>query len=220
MFRQIQRILLIVAVIGFASVAQAHGHGHGGHGHGGHGHGGHGYGGHGYGHYGGHSHFGGHSHWGFGGLHYHGGHYHGWPSYYYYRPYYVYPYGYYGSDGYYSNVERRREYIVSRPVIDVAKVEVRLPESQGKIWVQGKQMSATGAVRRFNSPTLDPSKKYVYTIKAEWYENGRLMSDERKVDVQANSLAVVDFNQQTENVRISSAAPSGDIPPPRRPATE
>ena len=221
MLHQIQRALFIVALIGFATVAPLAwaGHGHGGHGHG---HGGHGHGHGGHGHFSGHSHFGGHVHLGFGGLHYDWGHYHARPYYYYpytyYRPYAVYPYSYYNDDGYYySDTQPRRTYTVSRPPIDVARVEVRLPDAEGRVWIQGKEMSSSGSVRRFKSPTLDPSERYVYTIQAEWYDNGQLVAEERRVKVQANSLAVVDFTLPNENIRIGSRDRSGDVPPPQRP---
>lgn len=199
-----------------------HGGGHFGGGHyggvhlgGGHYGGGH-YGG---GHYGGGRYSGGHYGYGFG-LHLGTSHLYGWP--YDYHVYPAYPYGYYGS--YYSGsyVQPRVAYSVSRPLVDVASVEVRLPNDQAQVWVQGQKMSGTGAIRRFQSPALDPSKTYAYKISAAWYEGDRLVTQERKVDVQANSPVVVDFTKAEEAIRVGMtdrvSAPVDTSPPSEEPS--
>ena len=99
-----------------------------------------------------------------------------------------------------------QEYVVSRPVSDVARVEIRLPDPQGTLWVQGQEINSAGTVRKFRSPQLDPSQQYTYTVKAEWNDNGKLVTDERQVKVQANALAVVDFNPPTQAVRCPTAS--------------
>ena len=208
MLRNIQRVVFFVALVAAVSAAPIAwaGHGHGGHGHGGH--------------FGGHSHFGGHGHFGYGHSY---GHYHARPYYYYpfnyYRPYGVYPYGYYGDGDYYSDLQPRRQYTVSRPATDVARVEVRMPDSNGTVWIQGKQMSSKGAVRRFTSPTLDSATEYVYTVRAEWNDNGRPVTDQRKVAVRADSSAVVDFGRSDETVRVGSSD-DPTLPAPQRPITQ
>jgi uncharacterized protein (TIGR03000 family) len=150
--------------------------------------------------------------------------YYGYPYRYYGYPYgyYSYPFGYYGGvvDDYYSAVQPQREYVVTRPETEIARVEVRLPDPEGKVWVQGKQMSALGTARRFRSPALDPARRYAYTITAEWYDNGQLVTAERKVHVQANSSIVVDFNRPREEVRISAQDRPAEITPPQLSLTE
>lgn len=168
---------------------------------------------------------------------------------YYYRPfaysyfgypylygYYGYPGGYYGygypnyyysypSDNYVNGGEFSysdtppREYVVSRPVSDVARVEFRLPDPQATIWVQGKEITSSGTVRRFQSPQLDPTQQYTYTVKAQWRDNGKLFEQERQVKVQPNALAVVDFTQPPEAARDAGGPAQPDLPPPQpRPA--
>jgi uncharacterized protein (TIGR03000 family) len=131
--------------------------------------------------------------------------------------YYSYPSDYYVNGGdYYGDTSPPREYVVSRPVGDIARVEIRLPDPQGTLWVQGQEIDSAGTVRKFRSPQLDPSQQYTYTVKAQWNDNGKLVTDERQVKVQANGLAVVDFNQPTQAVREARRPALPDLPPPQQ----
>ena len=124
-----------------------------------------------------------------------------------------------GDDNYYGDASPPREYVVSRPVTDVAQVQFRLPDPQATLWVQGKEMNSSGTVRQFQSPQLDPSQQYTYTVKAEWNDNGKLVSDERQVKVQANALAIVDFTQPVQGGSDVRRPALPDLPPPQPPAT-
>jgi uncharacterized protein (TIGR03000 family) len=146
-------------------------------------------------------------------------------SYYYGYPtnYYSYPSDYYsyGNSYYYGNAAPLNEYVVSRPVVDIARVEIRLPDPQATIWVQGQEISSAGSVRQFQSPQLDPAQQYTYTVKAQWRGNGQLVEEERRVKVQANGQAVVDFTKPTEAAPATQAPALPDLPPPQpRPAVE
>jgi uncharacterized protein (TIGR03000 family) len=142
--------------------------------------------------------------------------YYGYPSY-----YYSYPSDYFvnGSD-YYDGGNPPPAYVVSRPVSDVARVEVRLPDPQGTLWVQDQEINSSGTVRQFRSPQLDPSQQYTYTIKAAWNDNGKVVTDERRVKVHANDLAVVDFNQQLQTAPDARRPAMPDLPPPQPRSTE
>ena len=135
----------------------------------------------------------------------------GWPYRSYYRPYATYSYPYYGYPNYgddcygnYTVADPSAQYIASLPVNDAARVEVRLPDPDGKLWVEGRPMSPTGTIRQFKSPVL--SEPYVYTFRAEWYDGDRLVTDERKVDVKGGSSVIVDFNKPQETVHSESIA--------------
>ncbi len=149
--------------------------------------------------------------------------YYGYPSSYYSYPsyYYSYPSDYFADgDNYYNgnvyaNVQPPQEYVVARPVADVAHMEVRLPDPQATIWVEGKEMTSTGTMRRFKSPQLDPSRQFTYHVKAEWRDNGQPVTDERQVKVQANALAVVDFTRPVEASTNPQAPALPDLPPPQ-----
>jgi len=149
----------------------------------------------------------------------------GYPSSYYYDyPSYYdsYPSDYYvnGDNDYYADVLPPREYVVGRPVADVAQVQFLLPDPQATLWVQGKEMVSSGNVRQFKSPPLDPSQQYTYTVRAEWQSNGKLFSDERKVKVQANALAVVDFTRPAQAGFDAGQPAMPDLPPPQPPSAD
>jgi uncharacterized protein (TIGR03000 family) len=154
--------------------------------------------------------------------------YYSYPSYYYGYPlgyysysnptYYTsYPSDYYvnGSDNFYTDAPPPREYVVSRPVADVARLEIRLPDPQAAIWVEGKEMTSSGSVRQFKSPQLDPAQQYTYTVKAQWRDHGRPFEEERQVKVQANDLAVVDFTRPIHAAPADQGPVLPDLPPPQ-----
>jgi uncharacterized protein (TIGR03000 family) len=146
---------------------------------------------------------------------------------------YGYPSGYYASDGDYSYGEAvppqqggaalpqqgdtpaPQQYVASRPVSDVAQLQVKLPDPQGTIWVEGEEINSSGTLRQFNSPPLDPSQRYTYTVKAEWHDNGKVASEERKVYVRANAFTVVDFNQPSQVVSDANRPALPELPPPQ-----
>jgi uncharacterized protein (TIGR03000 family) len=140
------------------------------------------------------------------------------PNYYYSYPsdYYLGDGGVYYGDTDYSNVVPPQQYAVSRPVSDIARLEVRLPDPQATIWVQGQEMTSSGTVRQFKSPQLEPSQQFVYHVKAEWNANGKPVTDERQVKVQANSFALVDFTKPVEVAPTPQAPAIPDLPPPAR----
>jgi uncharacterized protein (TIGR03000 family) len=54
----------------------------------------------------------------------------------------------------------------------------------------------SGPTRQFVTPgTLEKGKTYHYNLKAEWTDNGQPVSRQQKVDFQAGTQVVVDFNQ-------------------------
>jgi uncharacterized protein (TIGR03000 family) len=224
-----------LAAFGFTSSVWAQ-HGHHGHGHGHHHHGHHGHHHHGHHHHYGHHHHG-HHHHHHGHLHHHHGGfgfyispfvgYGSWPYYsdYGYRRYYD-DYGYYGN-GYYGNgsaynggiVYQPRALTVARPV-NVVNVEVRLPDAEAECWLQGVKQGGRGTVRRYQSPELDPNKDYTYTISAAWHDNGRLVTEERRVSVRANSSVVVDFTKPEQSADRPSTSTSTPPPPAEPPPAE
>ena len=155
--------------------------------------------------------------------------------------YYGYPSGYYGYPAYYNSdpsdycstcdddgsvallpfddlkASAPREYSVSRPVPNTAGVEIRLPDPDATIWVEGKEIASSGTVRQFHSPPLEASRQFTYTIKAEWHDNGKLVSDQRKVNVESNRQTVVDFTQPLPSATNTDTTELPTLPPPQRP---
>ena len=58
------------------------------------------------------------------------------------------------------------------------------------LWVEGQRTSATGLVRDFESPPLTPGKKYLYTVRTAWYENGKWVGQSVEVPVRSEAVAV------------------------------
>jgi uncharacterized protein (TIGR03000 family) len=77
---------------------------------------------------------------------------------------------------------------------DKAVLVVRLP-ADAKLVVEGETTKQTGAEREFESPKLDPDKKYIYTLKATWEEGGKKHEVIRKVPVKPGQRIIVDFNK-------------------------
>jgi uncharacterized protein (TIGR03000 family) len=66
----------------------------------------------------------------------------------------------------------------------------RLPE-HAVFWVEGTRTQTTGQTRYFQSPQLTAGRKYGYTVRAAWIENGRWVSQTRMVPVQAGMIQAI-----------------------------
>jgi uncharacterized protein (TIGR03000 family) len=72
-----------------------------------------------------------------------------------------------------------------------AHVTVSVP-ANAELWVDGSKTTSTGAVREFQSPPLNPGQ-YTYEVRAHWMENGRDITQTRKVAVSPGAHIAVDF---------------------------
>lgn len=81
-----------------------------------------------------------------------------------------------------------------------AKLTIKLP-AEAKLFVDGVEAPLTSAERTFNTPTLEPGKDYVYTLKAEVAREGRTLSETKRVNFQAGKEVTVEFkNLATQSV--------------------
>jgi uncharacterized protein (TIGR03000 family) len=107
-----------------------------------------------------------------------------------------YYYGYYGAPSYAFMPQADYSYgALSRPQDNSARIRLIVP-ADAKVWFGTSPTQQTGAVRYFDSPELTPGKDYVYDVKATWTENGKEVTQTRKVDVRANAGTTVDFTRQ------------------------
>jgi uncharacterized protein (TIGR03000 family) len=67
---------------------------------------------------------------------------------------------------------------------ETAMLIVHLPEP-AMLWVEGRLIPLRGPTGYFQSPPLNPAKRYVYTVRAVWRENGRWVTLSREVPVAA-----------------------------------
>jgi uncharacterized protein (TIGR03000 family) len=76
-----------------------------------------------------------------------------------------------------------------------AVLVVRLPED-ARLQVDGSPTARTGAVRRFTSPSLEPGRRFVYTLSAVWEPNNyTTITRTRQAYVRAGQETTVDLTE-------------------------
>jgi uncharacterized protein (TIGR03000 family) len=73
-------------------------------------------------------------------------------------------------------------------------VEVRIPAG-AEIVIEGQKTTQTGSRRLFVSPPVAPGQNYTYEMQAKWMENGREVTQSRKVPVRAGQRVMVDLTK-------------------------
>jgi uncharacterized protein (TIGR03000 family) len=94
-----------------------------------------------------------------------------------------------------------------------ARILVRVP-ADAQVWFNDKEMSSTGPIREFVSPSLNAEKKSVYDIRARWMDNGREVTQERTIDVTPGARVQVVFPKDsiTPASIPPSTTPSAPVP--------
>lgn len=87
-----------------------------------------------------------------------------------------------------------------------AMLIVHLPD-YAMFWVEGRRITLNGQTSYFNSPPLAAGKKYLYSVRAAWFEDGHWVSLTREVPVEAGLI-------QALYLRPSPAAPAKKTPGP------
>src|SRR5579864_1838560 len=78
----------------------------------------------------------------------------------------------------------------------VAKMKVLLPESDASLTIEGMPTKATGEIRNFESPPLEPGKEYKYTLVAVIKPNNyTTITRKREVKVLAGKEVEVDMRE-------------------------
>jgi uncharacterized protein (TIGR03000 family) len=88
-----------------------------------------------------------------------------------------------------------------------AHVTVRVP-ANAELWVDGSKTTSTGSVREFQSPPLTPGQ-YTYEFRAHWTENGRDITQTRKVAVSPGAHVAVMFQIDPGQTQTVGAANAG-----------
>ncbi len=73
------------------------------------------------------------------------------------------------------------------------RVDVRVPVADAEVFFDGTKTNQTGMTRYFESPPLDSGSAYEYTIRARWMEDGKPVTQTRKVTVFAGQRVGVNF---------------------------
>ncbi len=78
-----------------------------------------------------------------------------------------------------------------------AHITVRLP-ADALLWIEGKRIERSGAVRDFAVPPLDPNREYRYEVHARWTEaSGEVIDRTQEVRIHQGDRATVDFLNPT-----------------------
>jgi len=94
-----------------------------------------------------------------------------------------------------ARYDNRSAYVSSLapPMPDrTAHVRIEAPPD-AKIWFGDALMASTGQVHDFKSPPLKPFVRYTYDVKVRWTENGREVTQSKRIPVAAGDYAAVKF---------------------------
>jgi uncharacterized protein (TIGR03000 family) len=67
-----------------------------------------------------------------------------------------------------------------------------LPQD-AQIWIDDFQSKQKGEVRQFESPPLKPGQDFKYTVRVNWFEDGRPVSQARVLHVHAGEVQCIDL---------------------------
>jgi uncharacterized protein (TIGR03000 family) len=81
-----------------------------------------------------------------------------------------------------------------RGAAEVAKVTVSVPED-AKLYVDGVLCPLNSTSRTFETPKLEPGRRYFYTVRAEVVRDGQPQSESRRIYVEAGKTTSVDFKE-------------------------
>jgi uncharacterized protein (TIGR03000 family) len=81
-------------------------------------------------------------------------------------------------------------------------VVVKLP-ADAKLYVDGVLVPQTTPTRSFDTPPLNPSLTYGYTLKAEVVRNGKTLAESKKVKLLAGKEVSVDFGDMADVQAVS-----------------
>jgi uncharacterized protein (TIGR03000 family) len=90
----------------------------------------------------------------------------------------------------------------ARPQQNSVLLNVRLPDPNADVWVEGKLTQQRGTSREYQSPPIDPNRNFVYDVRARWTQDGKEVEQTKTVRVRANDIATVDFTASKPTSRV------------------
>ena len=86
-----------------------------------------------------------------------------------------------------------------------AQLVVELPAG-AKLFVDDIPVKATEGLRTFDTPALEPGQPYYYMVRIEMMQDGKPVSETRRIIVRAGQVSRADFNNvASEDVRTTQA---------------
>lgn len=95
-----------------------------------------------------------------------------------------------------------------------SKVKVTVPQEDATLTIEGKPTSTTGKVREYDTPDLEPGKKYLYELKVSWKPNKfTTLTRTRTVQFVAGNEVPVDMTvaQPTDTADVLLKAATDDV---------
>jgi uncharacterized protein (TIGR03000 family) len=90
--------------------------------------------------------------------------------------------------------------ILPPPAVTLARpcaleVEVRLPCSDARLYIDGAESNTAGTVRHFRTPELGTAQEFGYDLRAEWTAEGLTTTHAKRVLGRPGEKVVVDFTR-------------------------
>jgi uncharacterized protein (TIGR03000 family) len=79
--------------------------------------------------------------------------------------------------------------------------------ADAKVWFNDTPTTSSGQFREFDTPPLAPGKRYTYTVRARWKENGHEVTQTQQVQVTAGVHLHVDFPNSPKTTGEALAVP-------------
>jgi uncharacterized protein (TIGR03000 family) len=86
----------------------------------------------------------------------------------------------------------------ARAAPDRARLIVSLP-TDAKLFIDDQLMKSTSDKRTFNTPVLDKDQTYYYILRVEALNDGKPVSETRRVLVRAGGVIRADFTSMAES---------------------
>jgi uncharacterized protein (TIGR03000 family) len=78
-----------------------------------------------------------------------------------------------------------------------AYLTVRLP-TDARLWIDDQEMTLVGPVREFHSPPITPGLRYVYNLRATWFDGRQNVTQTQRVEITGGARANATFPLLTE----------------------
>jgi uncharacterized protein (TIGR03000 family) len=86
---------------------------------------------------------------------------------------------------------------------NIAVLMAHVPED-AQIWFNDKPTTSKGKTRYFESPPLTPGKRYRYSLRLVWHENGKWVHKTEQVPVQAGEMHCVYLSRADKAATIAA----------------
>jgi uncharacterized protein (TIGR03000 family) len=86
---------------------------------------------------------------------------------------------------------------------NIVVLMAHLPEDAA-IWFNDRPTTSKGMVRYFESPSLTPDKRYVYTVRLVWHEGGKWVGKTTKVPVRAGEMHCLYLTPMDQSAKIAA----------------